>query len=73
MGKRRNNPQDMTIIEDLEDIKDKVCGCICKYFADAEAKASAIHCRDHQMVAEMVSIIQQELSEHCEDCPIKRL
>lgn len=73
MGNRRNNPQDMTIIEDLEDIKDKVCSSICKYFADAEAKVGAIHVRDPEIGAEMVSVIQQELSEHCEDCPIKRL
>lgn len=73
MGRRRNNPDDMTITEKIEKIKEMCCDDICRYCADANAKAAAIHVRDDDMRADMISVIQAELHKHCEECPIKRL
>lgn len=73
MGNRRNNPQDMRISEELEKIKETFCDNYCKHWADAEAKAKAIHVRDHELVAEMVDVIREELSHYCDECPLSRL
>ena len=40
--RRKNNPADMSIREQIEDLKDDICDNVCRYFQDYEGKVSAI-------------------------------
>lgn len=58
-NRRRNNPQDMTICEQVEKIKEEVCDDICKY-------------RNSKDYRELLS--QESLEEICNrDCPLNKL
>ncbi|MBQ1571532.1 MAG: hypothetical protein IIZ78_10440 [Clostridiales bacterium] len=58
-NRRRNNPQDMTICEQLEQIKEEVCDDICKY-------------RNSKDYRGLMS--QESLEEICKyDCPLNKL
>lgn len=58
-NRRRNNPQDMTIYEQLEKIKEEVCDGICKY-------------RNSKDYRGLIS--QESLEEICKhDCPLNKL
>ena len=58
-NRRRNNPQDMTICEQLEKIKEGVCDDICKYRNSKEYRGI---------------LSQESLEEICEhDCPLNKL
>lgn len=58
-NRRRNNPQDMTICEQLEQIKEEVCDDICKY-------------RNSKDYRGLMS--QESLEEICKhNCPLNKL
>ncbi len=58
-NRRRNNRQDMTISEQLEQIKEEVCDDICKY-------------RNSKDYRGLMS--QESLEEICKhDCPLNKL
>ena len=75
MCQRRNNKADMTIREQIEDIKEDFCGTHCKYLAEKKARASEARLTidepwDRQ---NELSKIQNELLRHCRECPLTRL
>lgn len=77
MCQRRNNKADMTIREQIEDIKEDFCGTHCKYLAEAKVRATEARFtltidepRDRQ---NELSEIQHELLRHCRKCPLTRL
>lgn len=75
MGQRRSNKADMTISEQLEDLKESICGEVCKYWQQAEDKALELKKLDlnNKQDFEWHSRIQEQLHEHCEHCPLKEL
>ena len=58
-NRRRNNPQDMTIYEQIEKMKEEVCDSICKYRNSKEYRGI---------------YSQETLDEVCEhECPLRKL
>lgn len=72
MGNRRNNPQDMTMTEELEKLKESVCLDYCKFFAEIDKKAKALKPKDKDY-SEKIADLQEEMAEHCKGCPVTRL
>lgn len=62
-NRRRNNPQDMTIYEQLEKIKEEMCDRYCKYRDrfrnDADSNLSILN--------------QEQMDCLCNCCPLTRL
>jgi len=75
MGNRRTNKVDMTITEQLEDLREQVCCSVCKYWQRAEDKAMELKKLDlnNKLDFEWHQKIQTELHDHCENCPLKEL
>lgn len=57
MNRRRNNPLEMTIKEQIEKVKEDCCNEICKYLEKANRG----------------EILTDELYSICEDCPLAKL
>lgn len=58
-NRRRNNPVDMTIYEQIEKMKEEVCDSICKYRNSKEYRGI---------------YSQETLDEVCEqECPLRKL
>lgn len=75
MGNRRTNKMNMTITEQLEDLKEQVCCNVCKYWEQAEGKALELKKLelDNRQDFEWHARIQVELHEHCEKCVLNEL
>ena len=58
---RKNNKLDMTIVEQLQNIKDKICDDYCIYRSMAFSQ--------HKDVDEA----EEYLSRYCEECPLNEL
>lgn len=71
--RRKNNPADMSIREQIEDLKDDICDNVCRYFQDYEGKVSAIKGNDKKLRAEIAEVLDAELAKHCDKCPVARL
>jgi hypothetical protein len=56
---RRKNKMDMTISEQIQNVSDRVCHEICKYYAKNKNLSSA----DYEKI----------MQEHCLHCPIIEL
>ena len=55
---RRNNKGDMTVIEQIESVKEQICDTRCKYAAVKKEKDNRI---------------KEELEEACKKCPLNQL
>lgn len=58
---RKNNLEDMTVIEQIENIKEKICDDYCKYREDAFSKN-----KDTDKA-------EDYLLDYCDNCPVRRL
>lgn len=58
---RKNNKQDMTIVEQLEQIKEKMCEEYCIYRSMAFSTNKD------------VDAAEEYLAEYCEECPLNEL
>lgn len=60
-GNRRNNKEDMSITEQLEAMKDKICIGYCKYFEEADS------------MFDSETEMENYLRATCEKCPLMEL
>ena len=60
--RRRNNKERMTIIEQLEGLRDNICENYCKYQEKAYSK--------HKDPDEAIEVL---INEHCNNCPFMGL
>lgn len=66
-GNRRNNPADMTVREQIEDVREKVCDNYCKY----PAAYYDSYLADIYETEDQANEAMQH--EQCEKCPLMRL
>lgn len=73
-NRRRNNPQDMTLREQLgqiiENIKYFMCISRCKYYDKYIEALKEAHQEDYDAVEKAASNI---LDQYCKDCEVRKL
>ena len=72
---RKVNTADMTIREQVAEVREAICDGICKFNDEANEKLKRVQHRDipnDDRNAEM-EIITHELIQRCKECPCNRL
>lgn len=69
---RKNNIEDMTIREQLENIYETFCHEYCKHYAYAQEKVNEIG-ENGQSKADLIDKLQEEINQRCEGCPLSRI
>lgn len=65
---RKNNIEDMTIREQLENIYETFCHEYCKHYAYAQEKVKEIGEN-----GDLLDKLQEEINQRCEGCPLSRI
>ena len=74
-NRRRNNIADMTIREQIEEIKEDFCVNYCKKYEEKRQKAINIRANIDSPRARQAELskVQNILLSHCHKCPLTRL